>query len=295
MSLRIDLNRLSYFVAVVESGGFTAAADQLNVTKALVSQQVSKLEAELGVTLFTRTTRRVNLTEAGEIFYADCLPLLEQAEQAIEQITAGQVEPKGTLRLLAPMDYATDVVAPVCAAFNRLHPAMRIELQTSYELVDLVANRIDLAIHIGLLQDSSLRATRLGNFERWVVATPDYLARHGEPATPQDLSQHRILTQSQLPSPVSGTFRGETVSVRLEPSFSSNSPPVIRSMVLQNAGVAALADFLVAEDVRSGRMVRLLADWQIASGGIYALYPTQRHVPAKVRRFIDLFKETFPR
>lgn len=295
MPLRIDLNRLNFFVAVVESGGFTAAADQLGVTKALVSQQIAKLEAELGISLFTRTTRRVNLTEAGELFYADCTALLGQTEQAIERITAGQVAPQGVLRLLVPMDYATDVLAPLCAAFNRLYPAIRIELQASYELVDLIANRIDLAIHIGLLQDSTLRATRLDDFERWIVATPDYLAQFGEPATPEELSQHRIVAQNQLPMPVSGDFRGKTISVRLEPSFSSNSPPVVHAMAKQGAGIAALADFLVVDDVRAGRLVRILPDWKISSGGIYALYPAQRFVPAKVRSFIDFFKANHAR
>lgn len=295
MPLRIDLNRLSYFVAVVESGGFTAAAEQLKVNKAQVSQQIARLEAELGVSLFTRTTRRVSMTEAGEAFYADCAGLLGQAELAIEQITAGQVAPQGMLRLLIPMDYATDVLAPVCAAFNRLYPAIRIEVQTSYELVDLIANRIDLAIHIGLLEDSSLRATRLDDFERWVVAAPDYLAQHGEPSAPEDLLQHRILAQNQLPSPVKGDFRGRQVSVRLESAFSSNSPPMIRAMALQGTGIAALADFLVAEDVHAGRLVRILPEWKIASGGIYALYPAQRFIPAKVRSFIDFFKANYSR
>lgn len=293
MSRRIDLNRLSYFVSVVESGGFTAAADQLGVTKALVSQQIAKLEAELGISLFTRSTRRVKLTEAGEQFYASSTDILAQTEQAIEHISMGQVTPQGVLRLLVPMDYATDVLAPVCAAFNQLYPAIRIELQTSYELVDLIAHRIDLAIHIGLLQDSTLRATRLDDFERWIVATPDYLAHFGIPATPQDLLQHRVLMQDQLPTPASGDFRGEMVSVRLAPSFSSNSPPVVHAMARQGAGIAALADFLVSEDVRAGRLVRILPDWKISSGGIYALYPAQRYVPAKVRCFIDFFKENF--
>ena len=290
MTRPIDLNRLSFFVAVVESGGFTAAADRLKVTKALVSQQISKLETELGVSLFTRTTRKVSLTEAGEVFYADCTALLGQTEVAIERITAGQVEPKGTLRLLVPMDYATDVLAPICAAFNRLHPAIKIELQASYEFIDLIAHRIDLAIHIGILQDSSMRAALLGNFERWVVASPDYLARHGEPAEPDALLQHRILAQNQLPSPISGYWGDKKISLRLEPCFSSNSPPVIRAMALQHAGIAALADFLVEEDVRTGRLVRILADWKIAPGAIYALYPDQRYVPAKVRNFIDFFQ-----
>ncbi|WP_148714973.1 LysR family transcriptional regulator [Chitinolyticbacter meiyuanensis] len=293
--LRIDLNRLVYFMAVVEAGSFTAAAERLGVAKGMVSQQVARLERELAATLFTRTTRRVTLTEAGEQFYAECRPLLAGMEQAIERAGEGQQAPRGLLRLTAPTDYAGSVIAPVVARLAKLYPAMQIELIASNEVMDLVEARIDVAIRLGWLKDSSLRAASLGDFEQWVVAAPGYLAAAPDIGQPADLAQHDWLALTLLSSPLAWTFThllGQQETVRMHGPIKVNSPQALQALLLNEAGIGVLPHYLAEQDVMARRLVRLLPEWSLPRGGIYAVYPASRHVPAKVRVLIDALRET---
>ncbi|WP_255987621.1 LysR family transcriptional regulator [Chitinolyticbacter albus] len=292
--LRVDLNRLVYFAAVVETGGFTAAAERLGVAKAIVSQQVARLERELAVTLFTRTTRRVTLTEAGERLHADCLPSLVGMEQAIGRVGASQQAPRGLLRLTAPPDYAGSVIAPVIARLARQYPELQIELIASNEVMDLVESRIDVAIRLGWLKNSSLRAAALGDFEQWVVATPEYLARSVPVAAPQDLARQAWLSLTLLSAPLTWRFThllGDVQQVRMHGAIKVNSPQALHALLLNQAGIGVLPHYLVQADVAAGRLTRVLPDWQLPRGGIYAVYPASRHVPAKVRVLIDALRE----
>src|SRR5512140_1194383 len=172
---RAGLHRLTVFIAVAEAGGFTAAAERLGVTKAMVSQQLSRLEAELGAMLFTRTTRRVTLTEAGSQLYAECTPLLRELDSVLDRVGQETEGLHGSLRLTASSDFVDAILASPLAEFAALHPKLQIELMASEEVLDLVGERIDLAIRGGWLRDSSLQATRLGAFEQYVLASPAYL------------------------------------------------------------------------------------------------------------------------
>ncbi|GLS04769.1 LysR family transcriptional regulator [Chitiniphilus shinanonensis] len=291
---RIDLTRLALFVAVVDAGGFTAAAERLGLAKAAVSQQVARLERDLGVTLLTRTTRRVTLTEAGEAFYGECVPLLRQAETVLEHAAQDHAVPQGTLRVTASVDYAASVVAPLIAAFATRHPTLQIELIASNEVVDLVEARIDVAIRQGWLRDSTLRAVQLGSFGQWLLASPAYLARAGAIARPEELSAHRWIALNLLSAPLHWQFEreGAAVPVRMRAPLRVNSPQVLRALLLSDAGVSVLPDYMAHEDVQAGRLVRLLPQWELPRGGIYAVYPASRHLPAKSRAFIDFVKET---
>src|SRR5215469_14279580 len=179
MKRDFNFNRLAVFVALVRAGSFTAAAAQLGMTKAMVSQHLLRLERELGVTLIVRSTRRMTLTEAGAAFHLDCVTLMEQAEAAIERIGDRHSTPSGTLRLTTTTDYGIAVIAPALADFRRLHPSLQVDLVINDQINDLIAERFDMAIRIGWLRDSTLRATRLGGFRQWVMASPAYLAEHG--------------------------------------------------------------------------------------------------------------------
>jgi len=297
MANEINLNRLAVFVALVRAGSFTAAAEQLGLTKAMVSQHLAKLERELGVTLLLRSTRRMSLTEAGTRFHADCARLLADAEAAIERVGSSRDTPSGTLRLTTSTDYGMAVVAPALASFCQLHPQVQVDLAIGDRISDLIAERFDLAIRLGWLRDSSMHATRLGSFRQLVVAAPAYLSVHGMPRRPEDLAAHGWIAMSVLATPLRWTFvsgSGHRRSVRMRQVAQANNAAAVRAMVLAGAGVAVLPDYLAEEDIRSWRLVVLLAQYRLPQGGIHAVYPGKQP-PAKVRSFIDHLRERLAR
>ncbi|MEW9898174.1 LysR family transcriptional regulator [Chitinivorax sp. PXF-14] len=292
MSSSVNLNRLAVFAAVAETGSFTAAADRLDLTKAMVSQHVARLEAELGATLLTRTTRRVTLTENGAAFYADCVRILQEAEAAFERVGHAQQQLRGTLRLTATADFGVQVVGPALAAFVNAHPGLKADFTVSDEVVDLIGERFDLAIRGGMLADSGLYATRLGHFAQVVVATPAYLARYGMPRQPADLAAHRWIALSLLRTPLTWAFAGADgteQTVRVNAISQANSPTAVRAFVLADTGISVLPDYLVQRDLAEGRLVRLLAGYALPDAGLHAVYPMP-NPPAKVRAFIDFLR-----
>ncbi len=289
----VNLNCLAVLVALVRAGSFTAAAETLGMTKAMVSQHVARLERELGVTLLLRSTRRMTLTEAGSAFHAACVRILAEAEAAIEQVGRGQEKPSGTLRLTATSDYGTPVVAPALAQFMRLHPQLQVDLVLTDHVSDLIAERFDLAIRMGRLRDSDLRSARLGAFRQLMVASPAYLTRHAEPRTLSDLAAHDWVALTLLSSPLRWTFHapdGSRRTVRMRAVAQANNVAAAHALVLHGAGVSVLPDYLVTDDVREGRLVVLLAQYTLPECGIHAVYPG-RQAPAKVRAFIDYLRE----
>lgn len=289
----IDLNALRSVAAVAEAGGFTAAAERLNLTKARLSLDVARLEAQLGVGLFTRTTRRTTLTDAGEALLREGLePLrrLEAALGALGQPRGGALS--GTLRIATTIDYAAGTLSRSLVAFAAAHPALQLELRVSDRVVDLQAEGIDLAIRVGWLRDSSLRATRLGDFEQHLVAAPAYLKRAGLPRRPEDLAAHDWVALSLLRSPLTWSFvsrRGERRTVRMRSRLRTDAGATLRALVEAGAGLSVLDQFSAEAGVRAGALVRLLPEWSLPSGGVHAVWPPGRHVPAKVRAFIDFY------
>ena len=292
---RGELKRLAVFVAVAEGGGFTAAAERLGTTKAMVSAQVRQLEAELGATLFTRTTRRVALTEAGQQLHGECTPLLRELEAALDRVgSSSGGELRGTLRLTAAHDVLSSTYAPRLARFAALHPALHLDLVATDQVIDLVGEGIDVAIRGGWLRDSSLRATRIDEFEQYVCAAPSYLAAHGIPRQPQDLSAHRWVTLSLLRAPLTWSFShrsGTRRNVRMQAAARANAPGAVQALVREGLGLSILASFAVEQDLAQGRLVRLLGDWSLPRVGLHAVYPAARHVPAKVRALVDFLRE----
>jgi DNA-binding transcriptional LysR family regulator len=292
MASEINLNRLAVFVALVRAGSFTAAAGQLGTTKAMVSQHLAKLEEELGVTLLIRSTRRMSLTDAGERFHEDCARVLADAEEAITRLGECRDTPMGTLRVTAAGDHGTAVVAPALAEFAERYPQVRVELVVTDMVTDLIAERFDLAIRLGWLRDSSLRATKLASFRQSLVASPTYLARHGTPGGPNDLAAHRWIAVTVLASPTRWTFTdadGAEHAVQTRAVASANSAAAAYRFVLDGLGMSVLPDYVVAADVAAGRLIALLPDHSLPEGGVHAVYPG-RQPPVKVRAFIDLLK-----
>lgn len=291
----VNLNRLAVFTAVVETGAFTAAARQLGLTKAMVSQHVARLEAETGTTLLIRTTRKVTPTEAGQAFHADCRRILAETEAALTRLRVCRDSVSGRLRITSGAENAATVLAPALAAFTQQHPALTVDLIVSDQIVDLVGERFDLAIRAGWLRNSRLRAVRLTGFRQVAVAAPDYLRRHGTPQHPADLADHRWVTLPDLPAAQALKFmprqgRGRAQIAKVNAVLQTNSTGAMRSFVLNGGGVAVFPDTMVRDDLAAGRLAELLPGYALPDGGIYAVYPAMRHVPPKTRLFIDFLK-----
>lgn len=293
----LNLQRISIFVTVVDSGSFTAAADLLGQTRAVISFNIKQLEADLGVSLLTRTTRRVMLTEAGQRFYSHGQKLLQDAELAEEDVRSGHQGLNGTLRITTTPEYGIHKIIPALAAFSRLHPQLRIQHSASSHHANLVAERFDVAIRLGQIADSGYRAALIENFDIIPVVSPDYL-RNGqfdEPIVLDDLQSMAWIAHSRLDAPL--IWRVETphnttevLDVHDQAVMSADSSSALRGFALHGAGVALLPEWLVKEEIAKGVLKHLLPAYRFPQQGIYAVYPGTRHVPAKVRAFIDFLK-----
>lgn len=288
-----DLKRMVIFSHVVEAGGFSAAAQRLGIAKSAVSKHVSLLESHLGVRLLNRSTRGLSLTDAGEAYYQNCARMVEAAEEARRCTSALQEEPHGTLRVASPASFGVRHVAPLLNAFMARYPALKAELLLDDNVVDMVQQGIDVAIRVGWLPDSSLRARKLRDARRLVCASPAYLERMGVPKTPDDLAAHDWVIFTLLPTPYRCTFtrRQEEKTVHVKGRIKTDSGSAVRTLLLEGAGVGVLSDFLVASDIAEGRLVHLLPEYTISDAGIYAVYQDQHLQQAKIRRFIDYLAE----
>lgn len=292
----LNLQRLEIFVAVVTAGSFTAAAASLGLTKAVVSFNVKQLEAETGVALLTRSTRQLALTEPGERFYLRCQDLLQAAESALDDVRRDHGSLSGQLRITTTPEYGARVIVPALAAFCAHHPHLRVQHVASSHHDDLISGRFDLAIRLGQLADSSYHAATLGSFAILPVASPAFLQQTGNIDTLPQLAQARWIAHSRLPLPVSWPVtdaKGNKTPLRITepPSVIADSASALLAFALHGAGVALLPDWLVQPEIDAQRLCHLLPDHRFPVQGIFALYPNTRHVPEKVRRFIDFLHE----
>lgn len=291
------LEAMQAFVAVVETGSFVAAAQRLSLSKAVVSRHVALLEDELGTRLLHRTTRRVSLTSDGDLFLARSRELLLQWQEATDEVSHRSVQARGTLRMNVPFSYGVMYLAPLWPAFMKEHPAVLLDVTLSDRVADLVDEGYDLAVRIGQLPSSSLVSRRLASMRLKLFAAPAYLKNHGQPEVPNDLANHRILAYSLLSSGDAWTLSlkadpdaRETVDVR--PAMRSNNGDTCTKAAIAGQGIVLQPDFMVQAHLDRGELVELLPQWQADEFGIYAVYPTRRHLPAKVRLMIDFLVES---
>lgn len=291
----INLNRLVVFVAVVETGSITAAAKRLGLAKTMVSAHMQKLEAEIGSNLLVRTTRRLHLTEAGTQFYESCQKILQDTENAIAQANSNTRQLRGKLRISTSIEYGASVIAPLAAELSKQHPELRIEIIASDHRVDMVAEGIDVAIRIGRLADSSHKAALIALFDEWLIAAPDFFP--GElPKTPAQLDDYPFVGLSVLPNPLHWTFTRTgfaSVSLRFRAAIMTNTSLAVQAAARAGAGIAVLPDYALKEDIAAGRLVRLLPEWSLAGGGIYAVFPALVQRSQKVSVFIDALKQRY--
>lgn len=290
----VDLNEMVVFTKVVEARTFSGAARQLGLPKSTVSRKITQLEERLGVRLLQRTTRSVTLTELGAAYYERCSRIVAEAEEAELAISQCQENPRGVLRVSAPAEMGSAIGQWVAEYLIR-YPDVRIELDLSSRYVDLVEEGYDLAIRAGTLTDSSLVARRLGRSHLVVCAAPGYLQENGTPQSPQDLKGHPCLLFGQQGRRQTLQFSGaaNNVSVSISGRLVVNNMEVVRAAALEGVGVAVLPNTLCRDAVAEGRLIPLLDGWHMAEGGVYAVYPSPRHLTPKVRSFIDFVGERF--
>ncbi|WP_341990553.1 LysR substrate-binding domain-containing protein [Azorhizobium sp. AG788] len=287
----MNLNRLAYFAAVVDTGSFTRAAERLRITKAVVSQQVAELEREIGTSLLIRTTRRVHPTEAGRMFHARCILILREAEDAFGELAQVAAEPTGTLRITAPNDYGITKVVPTVTAFTARYPACKVELMLRDQTVDLLSGEVDMAIRVGWLEDSGLQARKIGSFRQILVGCAGFADQIAAARDPEDVAALPFVANMALKEPLLWQFsRGdlERRAVRMQAAIAIDTTPAVLAAVLAGAGISVLPDFLVADLILSGHLVHAAREWQLPAGGIHAVYPAARFRPAKVTAFLAM-------
>ena len=291
------MDELEVFVTVVEAQGFSAAAKRLDSTPAAVSRRIKALEQRLGVRLLQRTTRTLKLTEAGELYFREVSRLLGDLKAVEEQLEEVTGQASGELRIVAPMSFGQHRLAPVVARFALTHPKLRVTLRLEDRETDIVSEGIDLAIRIAYPSDSSLVSRPIASVPRYFCASPGYLARRGTPRAPSDLLQHDCLHYNVISEREEWTFRGtqgdETIVIK--GVFCSNNGEVLAEAAMQGLGITLLPDFIVADALADGRLVRILEGRERSPLTLSVLYPSRQHVPAKTRLFIDHMVEHFAR
>jgi len=288
------VDQMLLFAKVVEEGSFTAVARELDASRSLISKRIARLEDRLGVRLLNRTTRSLSLTESGSVYYDYCVRVRQALQEAEVRMAEMGGSPRGRLRVTMPVTYGELYVTPLLADFLSRYPSLSLDLHMDDRFVDMVRESYDVALRIGELDDSTLVARRLGTTRLLLCAAPQYLSRNGQPRTATDLVNHNCLTYrhertrssewvfaspaERRPVPVSGNLR-------------CNSGKPLREAALGGLGIAHLPDFMIGQDLQSGRLLEILPELAPKEIGIYAVYPHQQNLPEKVRAFVEFLAD----
>lgn len=290
------LKQIETFVAVAQKGSLTAAARAEGVAPAIIGRRMDALEARLGVKLLTRTTRRIALTHEGSAYLEDSQRLLTDLNNAEASVSAGGVKASGHLRVTGPAGFGRRHVAPLVPGFLARHPEVSVSLNLSDRVVDIVNEGYDCAVRVGDLPDSSLVSVRLADNRRLCVATPAYLKRAGVPRHPSELARHHCLTLSSEASQSRGwafMVEGELQHLRPSGRLDCTDGQVLHEWCLQGQGLAWRSTWEVQADIAAGRLVSVLDDFAAPPNGIHALFPSARHMPLRVRLWIDFLKHSY--
>ncbi len=288
------LRSMEIFVAVVDAGNFTAAADAFDISPVMVGKHIKHLESRLGAQLLTRTTRRQGLTEIGAQYCEQCRLILAHITAAESGAEAMRAVPRGRLKVSVPVTFGSELLAPAVTDYLKLHPEVSLDLNLNDRLVDLVDEGYDAVVRIGKLEDSSLVARPLHPYRMAICASPEYLARHGRPRTPDDLAQHECLDYIHWNKLVRWRLKGETGDSALWGGrLRSNNGQALRMAALQGFGVVLQTEILLAKDIAAGRLVPLLQEYVPAPRPMHLLYPRDRQPTPKLTTFIDFVLERF--
>ncbi|MEO8387985.1 LysR family transcriptional regulator [Polaromonas sp.] len=293
----MDISTLELFVEVVRHGSFAAVARDRNIDPSSVSRTISALEDELGVRLFQRTTRQLAPTEAGAVYFSRIEGLIEGVQQAAAEAIDFSTQPKGLLRVTAPVAFGLKSIVPLLPSFTESYPDLVLDIQLTDNIVDLLAGRIDLAIRAGPMLDSTLVAQSLMPIRNVVCASPDYLARHGRPKSPSELAQHNCILFSQASTSARWQFKDASGTVTTATAqgrtFISNVSG-LQACAVAGMGLALLSHWLISDDVRDGKLVALFPEHEVTATdfktGIWLVFPSRTYVSLKVRVFIDVLR-----
>lgn len=285
---------MAIFAQVIEYGSFSAAARKLGITTSAVSQQINQLEDVLGTRLLHRTTRQLNLTEAGEIYLDGCRQMMDAADLANQRIGQFSQEPSGTLRISCSHDFAAKHLVPLLGPFMDRHPKMSLDIDGSDDVINLVQEQIDLAIRIGHPEESGWISRKIGELQEIIIAAPSYLERNGTPKEPADLAHHHWVAFTRKRQPyqlrLSGP-NGDQYKVRLYGRARSNSAPSMQEMIKAGMGVGLTLQLNVMDELANGELIQVLSEYRSEPVGIYAVYPQRTFLPLKVRAVIDYLME----
>jgi DNA-binding transcriptional LysR family regulator len=290
------LKQIESFVGVATKGSLTAAAHAEGVAPAVIGRRIDALEERLGVKLLVRTTRRITLTHEGSAFLEDCQRILADLANAEASVSAGGVKASGYLRVTAPAGFGRRHVAPLVPRFLAQHPDVHLSLNLSDRIVDIVNEGVDCAVRVGDLPDSSLVSVRLADNRRLCVATPAYLQRAGVPQHPNDLHKHECLTLSSDASQTRGwafTIDGQVTHLRPHGRLDCSDGQVLHDWCVQGLGIAWRSTWEVEHEIAAGTLVSVLDDFAAPPNGIYAVFPQRKHLPLRVRLWIDFLKHTY--
>ncbi|WP_341520346.1 LysR family transcriptional regulator [Pseudomonas sp. G.S.17] len=289
---------LKMFVETVRCGGYSSAARKLGISTSSVTRQVAALENELGASLLNRTTRTTSVTVAGQNYFEKAVAILDAIDEADAVVTDRGSAVQGRLRVSVPVEFGRRIIAPHLGRLLDRHPGLEISLALSDEVTDLLSEQIDVSVRLGsAVVSDDIVAKRLGDFQRWLVASPEYLTRAGLPRHPRDLSEHQCLRMDYRSGHPNWTFQGDeqVIRVKVQGRLQSNNADILREAALAGGGVALLADWLVCDDVGEGRLTRVLEQYEVnpgtASTCINALYLPNHRGSSRINVFIEFLKE----
>lgn len=290
-----EISSIPIFVSVVEQGSFSKAADILGFSNSAVSKRISALEAQLGVKLLYRSTRKLSLTEAGERYYVHAQRSLQAAKEAQSAATELQQEAQGLLRISAPMSFSRMHLAPIMPIFLARYPKIKLQMELSDTWSDVIAEGFDLALRAGDLPNSMLIAKPLAPLHSVICASPDYLKTFGTPQTPIDLMQHNCLLYSYHSTKNEWYFNrnDQDFNVEVKGNYQVNNSDALREALLTGLGIARLPSFIAGNDIKQGKLIPLLSDYQMPYKNLVALYPERQYLAKKVRVFLDFLDEYF--
>ncbi|MBK9133042.1 MAG: LysR family transcriptional regulator [Betaproteobacteria bacterium] len=287
---------VALFVHVAELGSLTKAAEALDLSNAAASRHLAALEERLAARLVHRNTRRLALTDVGEAFYRRCKPLLAELHEAEAEVNAAVLKPTGTLRITGSLSFCMMHIAPRLPEFTERYPDLRVEIVAANRYYDLLDSGIDVAIRTREFEaDSNITVRRLAETRRILAASPQYLQRHGAPATPHDLAKHKLLiyTNAHNPDQLRFTHDSQVLVLPVKGLLEANDGQVLRAAALKHLGILVQPMYIVHEDVVAGRLVPVLRDWELPRLTVNVAYQSRRHLPAKVRCFVDFLVEQF--
>lgn len=292
----MEFKQIKTFLQVAELGSFTRAAEHLNLSRAMVSIQIKQLEENLGVTLFHRNTRQIELTDAGKSFYQDCQTIFQSYQQAVEKIQHNDAQLNGTLRIGSTYEFGMQFIAPILTKFCQKHPNLQIHYDVNSSINDLIADQLDIVIRLGNLPDSSLKSRKIGQFQIILVASPEFLEKYPVNQL-DDLLNVPWITQTQWQNHhftlTNNTIQQDFHFVPPQGKHQTNAGGLTHLMAVDVLGLTICPLWLVEDDLNHGKLIRVLPDYSLPMQDIHALYLHQKHLPNKTRLFIDYLKQYY--